>query len=136
MNNQKEFNKKLNQTRNNAILEICSWWGLGNAGYNGAFINSDKGLYTYQYYQKPDDKNNNYIIKRKELNAKEYNRVITFIENEILQKKFYDEKILDAGFDVLVNYNVTKKIIKNNKGLDNNPMIYDNTKKLIDELLK
>lgn len=136
MNNQKEYNEKLNKIRDRAILEVCSWWGLGNAGYSGAFITYNKEIYTYQYYQRPSDINKNYITKRKLLNDEKYDEITKFIEEEIIGKRFNDEKILDVGFDVLVNYNGTKKIIKNNKGLDNNPMIYDKTKKLIDELLK
>ena len=80
----------------------------------------------------------NHILyqKNKELNVEEYNKIKKFIENEIVDKEFYAEKIFDAGFDVIVNYKGTRKRIQNNKGVKDKLKIYDKVQILINELLE
>ena len=140
MENQKEFNEKLDKIRNTAIIEVNHCWGLKSAGYSGVIITENREMYSYQYYhsipKELEGKNVTFITKSKELNIDEYNKMIQFIENEIINKYFCDVSIHDAGFNVIVNYNGTRKIIKNNKGVNDNLMIYDKAKQLIDELLK
>lgn len=128
-----EFNNKLKEIRENAILEEASWWGLRNAGNSGTIITKNKEVYSYQRYFMPKEiypENENFISKNKELDINEYNKVIEFIENEIVNKDFSDKIIFDAGFDVIINYDGIKKIVKNDKE------IYDKAMQLIDELLK
>ena len=140
MENQKEFNEKLDKIRDNAIIEVSKWWGLRTPGCSGTLITKNKEVYLYQYYhiipKELEDKNTNFILKNKELNINEYNKVIKFIENEIVNKEFHDETIFDAGYNVTVNYNGTKKRIINNKGEGDNLKIYDKAQQLVDELLK
>lgn len=128
-----EFNNKLKEIRENAILEEASWWGLRNAGNSGTIITKNKEVYSYQRYFMPKEiypENENFISKNKELDINEYNKVIEFIENEIVNKDFSEKIIFDAGFDVIINYDGIKKIVKNDKE------IYDKAMQLIDELLK
>lgn len=138
MENQKEFNEKLNEFRKNTILEVSQWWGLKNPGYTGTLITKDREIYIYQFYinipQELEDKKVNFISKSKKLNDDEFNNVINFIKGEILNKDFKDEMIYDAGFNVSINYGGTKKTIKNNIGSENDLKIYDKAKRLIDKL--
>lgn len=134
MQEQKEFGQKLATIRNRTAIEIKRWWGLGSIGYNGKIVTQNREIYSYQYYytmpKELEDKNVNFISKDKDLNSEEYKKIINFIENEIANKEFHEEKILDAGFEVIVNYEEIQKDIKNNV------KIYDKTRLLIDELLK
>lgn len=138
MENQKEFNEKLNEFRKNTILEVSQQWGLKNPGYTGTLITKDREKYIYQFYinipQELEDKKVNFISKSKKLNDDEFNNVIDFIKGEILNKDFKDEMIYDAGFNVSINYSGNKKTIKNNIGSENDLKIYDKAKRLIDKL--
>lgn len=140
MEDQKEFNEKLDKIRNITIIEVNRWWGGKNSGYSGTIITENKEIYSYQYYsiipKELEGKNVNFISKNKELNVEEYNKIKKFIENEIVDKEFYAEKIFDAGFDVIVNYKGTRKRIQNNKGVKDKLKIYDKVQILINELLE
>ena len=96
--------------------------------------------YIYKYYytipEELKETNSNYITKVKDLTNDEYRKIIIFIENEIVNKQFTDQMIFDAGFDLLINYNGINKIIKNNKGFENNLGIYDKAEILLKGLLK
>ncbi len=128
-----EFDNKLKEIRKNAILEVASWWGLKNSGNRGTIITKNKEVYSYQHYFIPKEinpENDNFITKSKELDSNEYNKVIKFIKDEIVNKDFQDKRIFDAGFNVIINYNGIEKTVKNDEE------IYDKAEQLIDELLK
>lgn len=128
-----EFYNKLEEIRENVILEVAHWGGLKNGGHGGTIITKNKEVYSYQRYNMPKEiypGNDNFIRKDKELDSNEYNKVIKFIEDEIVNKDFQDKQIFDAGFDVTINYNGIEKTVKNDNEL------YDKAKQLINELLK
>ena len=130
METQREFNEKLSKIEENAIFIVSKWWGVHDPGYAGTIITQNKELYSYQFYHFPQEpEKTNAITKIRELNVEEYNEVINFIENEIINKGISNEDLFDAGFKVTVNYNGTTKAIKN---ID----LYNKAKLLTDTLLK
>lgn len=135
-----KFSKEhLGEIRKKAILECYNWWGLKYPGFSGIILTEDNEMYSYSYYERiPEelkDKNINYIVKNKELNTKDYKKVKKFIENEILTHQFDNVVMRDAGYDVILNYNGVKMTIANNKGLDNQLLIYDKTQKFMQNIL-
>ena len=136
-NEQKEFNKKLDELRKNMIFELSNWWGHQFAGYGGRIVTSNKELYYYEFYHLTLDyeRNKGKIEKIKDLTDEEYARVINFIETEIKGKEFEDNRIFDAGYDVIVKYNGINKKIVNNIGFNDNPGLYDKADALIKELM-
>lgn len=140
MNDEIEFKEQLNKIKDNLVIGISKWWGFRHAGYRGIIVNDKKELYEYQYYhiapKELQKSNYNYIIKVKDLTKKEYNKIINFINKEIKDKQFTDEKIFDMGYTVSINYNGIKKEIINNKSYDKKLKIYDKTEKLLQGLLK
>ena len=144
MNNEIEVQARLNSIRENAVIAINTWWGHEYPGYSGIIVTNNKEIYTYQYYFRvpktlKETKVNffdSYIKKNKDLNNEEYNKIIMFIENEIVNKQFTDQMMYDAGFDLLINYNGINKNVKNNKGFGNNLGIYDKAEMLLQEYIK
>ncbi len=134
---QEDFNNRLNEIRNDMVLEVSNWWGHEFAGYGGKIITNKREVYGYSFhFRTPDgEENKNSLEKIKDLSDEEYNRIIKFIEDEIANKEFEDNQIFDAGFDVVVNYNGINKKIRNNKGFGDNFGLYDKVDKLLKELM-
>ena len=131
--------EKLEELEKRAILKVSNWWGHTYAGYSGTVIRSDKELYTYQYYHRIpkelEGKNVNFITKKRSLNEKEFNKIIDFIEKEVLLNDYKDNMIFDAGYDVTVHYNGIDKVVRNNKGFGNDTGLYDKAQKIVDDLI-
>ena len=93
--------EKLNNLKNNSLLEVSQWWGLREAGKGGIIITQDKYLYSYTFYYRLTpflEKNNiplEYISDGKLLTNEEYEKVINFIEKEIVGKTFTSQPIFD-----------------------------------------
>lgn len=135
-----EFSKEqLEEIRKNSILECYNWWGLKYPGFIGTIITENREMYSYSHYecipQELKDKNTNYIVKNKILTNKDYKKVKKFIETEILNHKFDNVIMRDVGYDVIINYNGVKMSISNNKGNDNQILIYDKTQKFMQNIL-
>lgn len=133
--------EKLNNLKNNSLLEVSQWWGLREAGKGGIIITQDKYLYSYTFYYRltPFLERNNipleYISDGKLLTNEEYKKVINFIEKEIVGKTFTSQPIFDASFNVSGNYNNHTFSIHNNVGFTNNEEgLYDKAKKLIETI--
>ena len=131
--------EKIKELRNNCLLELANWWGLRESGNGGTIITKDKKLYTYTFYHRltPFLERNNipqeYISKGIALTNNQYNKIIEFIETEIVGKTFTSQPIFDASFNVSGNYNGESFHIHNNKGFGNDEEgLYDKTKKLIE----
>lgn len=138
MESQKEFNEKINEICKDGIMIVKKWWGHKYAGYSGKIVLNNKEIYEYQYYcatPANTDGFKNYIKKVKELSDEEYNRIIAFIENEIAGKEFINQKMFDAGYDLIINYGETNIKIENNKGFNGEMGIYDRAEMLLGELL-
>lgn len=131
---EQKFNDELEKIRENAIIELSNWWGLRSPGYAGTIITKNKEVYSYKNQSiitaELEFENDSFITKKKELNIDEYNKVINFIENEIVDIECSDKRMFDAGFDVTINYNGTEKTVKNDEE------IYKKAEQLINELLK
>lgn len=135
-----EFSKEqLEEIRKKSILECYNWWGLKYPGFSGTIITENSEMYSYSYYeripQEFKDKNTNYIVKNKILTEKDYKEVKKFIETEILNHQFDNVVMRDVGYDVILNYNGIKMTIANNKGMDNQLLIYDKTQKFMQKIL-
>lgn len=144
MNNEKEFKEKLDKIMENSIIATKTWWGHEYPGYSGIIVTNNKEIYIYQYYFRvPKEVKENekefwstYILKKKDLNDEEFQKIIMFIECEIENKQFTDKMIFDAGYDLFINYNGLNMKIQNNKEHGDNLGIYDKAEMLLNELLK
>lgn len=121
----------------NLLIEKEHWWGHDYAGYSGTIVTKNKEVYVYQYYHRllPNMKEEEarYIKKVRDLTDEEFDAICEFIEKEIANKEFEDQRIYDAGYNITVDYNGTRKEIKNNKwNRDNSPGLYDK----VDDLFK
>ena len=138
MEEREEFNSRLDEIRENLLLEIKNWWGHRFPGSMGTIITTNKEVYRYQFYnRKPDfiEGNCNFITKVRDLTDEEYSKIYAFIENEIISKSYENKKMYDASYIVVANYNGIRRVIENNKGDENNPEIYDITEKLLKEII-
>ena len=128
----------------NSIIATKTWWGHEYPGYSGIIVTNNKEIYIYQYYFRvPKEVKENekefwstYILKKKDLNDEEFQKIIMFIECEIENKQFTDKMIFDAGYDLFINYNGLNMKIQNNKEHGDNLGIYDKAEMLLNELLK
>ncbi len=144
MNNEKEFKEKLDKIMEKSIITTKTWWGHEYPGYSGIIVTNNKEIYIYQYYFRvPKEVKENekefwstYILKKKDLNDEEFQKIIMFIESEIENKQFTDKMIFDAGYDLFINYNGLNMKIQNNKEHGDNLGIYDKAEMLLNELLK
>ena len=132
-----KYREELDELKKDAIIDVSSW---GAGGFCGTFITKKKELYTYEFISLnltgKDEKN--YILKNRDLNDDEYNKVTSFIENEILNKNFKNQMLFDTGFNVTINYKGVEKTIENDVELDgdSDSKIYNKAEKLMNELLK
>ena len=139
MNEQEQFNKKLEEIRKDLLIEVSQWWGHKYSGYKGTIITNSKEVYEYQYYHiAPEslDDESRYIRKTKSIDDEGFQKICKFIEDEIMNKQFQGKSIMDAGYNVIVNYNGCKNEIKNNKGYGNNIEIFDIAQELINKIIK
>lgn len=133
--------EKLNSLKEISILEISNWWGLHNPGSSGTIITQDKKIYHYTIYHHEKNilEENNIplesISKGKNLTEEEYERVIKFIEDKIVDKTFTFKKVFDAGWNVRGHYNGQAFNIHNDKGFgENEKGLYDITKEFLNTI--
>lgn len=132
--------EKLNNLKNNSLLEVSHWWGLRDAGKGGAIITQDKKIYYYTFYHRLTpflEKNNlpqEYISEGRTLTNEEYEKVIKFIEEEIVGKSFEFQRIYDAGYNVRGIYKGKTFNIPNNIGYGEETGLYNKADNLIKSL--
>lgn len=133
--------EKLNSLKEISILEISNWWGLHNPGSSGTIITQDKKIYHYTIYHHETNflEENNIplesISKGKNLTEEEYERVIKFIEDNIVDKTFTFKRVFDAGMSVRGHYNGQSFNIHNDKGFgEDEKGLYDITKEFLDTI--
>ena len=111
--------EKLELLRKNSLLELQTWAGLSpTPGVSGVIVTNDKKIYYYHRY--------NYIAPSYQdmvtpeglsegvvLSDNNYNKLIKYIEKNIIGKSFKDQIIFDASWHVFINY-YGKKIVINN----------------------
>lgn len=123
--------EKLNNIKNNSLLEIENWWGLHEPGKKGIIITQDKKIYNYHWYYKTSpilEENNiplEFISEGIPMTEEQYQKVIEFIEKEICNKDFPFQKIFDAGWKVSGHYK------EKTFNFTNNREIYNKTEELI-----
>lgn len=122
------------------ILDINSSWGHRYSGSKGLLVTSNKEIFEYQEFYNliPENLTEgkvNYIKKIIDLNDDEYNLICDFIKNEILSKDFKNITVFDINWNIIVDYDGVQKIIKNNKGFNNEIDIYDKTEKLLKNII-
>lgn len=132
--------EKLKKLKENSLLEISNWWGLGNAGSSGTIISEDKKIYHYTIYYRETGflKEHNIplesISEGRTITKEEYERIIKFIEDNIIDKTFTSDRIFDAGWNVCGHYNGYQFNIPNNKGFGEDKGLYDITKELLNTI--
>ncbi len=112
--------EKIKELKENCILGISNWWGLGNAGNSGTIITKDKMIYHYHsYFREPSFFKEENIPKEslsngKPITEKQYSKIVKFIEKEIVGKTYDQPRIFDAGYNVYGFYNGKPFNISNN----------------------
>lgn len=133
-----EVDKIFKEIRKNAVIEVNDWKKLEeNTAKDGIIVTKDKSIYRYRRYdnimksemEKADRIYKDMIYKVKDLKEDDFSKITKFIENEIVNKKFNSEKMLEYSCTVRIKYKWRTKKIKNNKE------IYTKTKELIESLL-
>lgn len=135
MTEQKEFNNELNEIRKELLLELKHWWGLRYPGYTGTIITNKHKAYIYEFSKELSGDTKKYIKLKKELTDEEFEKVCTFVKNEVMPIEVTYRRLYDAGYDVVANYDGVKKVLSNYKGTKENPLIYDRTEAFLKELL-
>lgn len=132
-----EYSEQLAKLKEDAVIIVSHW---GRIGSGGTLVTNAKELYRYkivsfvnliEYLVRANGKPVElgcFINKVKELTEEEYEKVITLIENEIIDKDVEWHVIFDAGYSVEINYNGINKKIKNDEAT------YYKAEKLLDEL--
>ena len=132
--------EKLKDLQSNSLLEVSSWWGLHNPGKSGIIITQDKKIYYYNFYHimTPFLEKNNIplesITEVKTITEKEYEKVIKFIEEEIIGKTFTSKRIFDAGYTVKCNYKGQPYNIYNDIEYGDEKGLYNRAKELINTI--
>lgn len=109
--------EKLNQLRKDCLLEVEICNGLGsNPGIISTIITKGKELYTYNnYYRKSEE----YISQGIKLKDNQYQKIINFINNNIIGKEIKSYKMRDSNIIIKGNYqNISFHISNNRKFLD------------------
>ncbi len=129
--------KSIDIIRKNAIIEISSWGGLGpTPGCSSTIITNNKKLYYYHEYYRNSQiliDNNIPLVSLSEsisISDKDYAKVITFIEQEIVGRTFSSHNIFDASFIVRVTYKNKKYNIVNNIDYETGEGIYNKVQEL------
>lgn len=133
--------EKLDKLKENSILGIETKAYLSiNPGKNGTIITKDKKVYGYSLYifMTPFMEKNNipleniYLIK--ELTDEEYNKILKFIEEEIINKEY--ECILQRDSSSIVFGRSKSKLFHfpNCYDINTKENLYDKAKKLIQEV--
>lgn len=130
--------EKLQKLEENSILILSNWWGLGTPpGRTETIITKDKKVYVYtEYYRKELflEKNNiplESLHERCSLTENDYNKITSFIKNEILSKKYEPRRMRDAGYSVSGIYENTSFKYSNYYDINTEKSLYDKTMELI-----
>ena len=112
--------EKLKELEKDSLLIIKSSGYLGPApGSNEAIITKDGMIYYYSHYLFNNDflKENNIpqesLSNGKELEKEKFNKLIKFIEENVVGKTFEERHMMDATFSIRVNYNNETYVIVN-----------------------
>lgn len=116
----KRMSKIIEELSENFIIKVCSWgYGLG-CTESGIIILKDKKFYKYCYHTLSMSNVDDYIAE-KELTEKDFNEIIEFLKNEILDKDIELSllRTRDSGNRIEVNYDGDLKEIYDTQELYN-----------------
>ena len=100
--------EKFENLRENMLIEVSYWNGLGTPYRNYKIITKDKKMYTYEIYLRkvPDVLkeyfDGNEAFYETVINDEEYKMVTNFIKDKIMSKKFDMMNMKDVGYKISV----------------------------------
>ena len=133
MNDIKEFKEKIKKMKDESIIAVESWYGCFDlSGWGGTIVTKDREVYVYyNCYNYTNGQENTDILKKKDLNDKDFQNIDIFIEKEIKDKDWNNNSIIfDQGYEILINYKGIKRTIINNIE------IYEKMENLLRDLVK
>ena len=116
--------KKLNQIRNDALIEIKSWNGFKIPFNESIIITNNKEVFRYYKYKRESKflTENNikmedlYLVKK--LSDDNFKKITKYIEEKIIGKSFEFVLVRDHGSTINVNYLDSVISIKNNNEIN------------------
>jgi len=134
--------EKLKELRENCLIDVSKWWGLGNAGYDGIIVTKDHILYSYTYHhrEEPYFKTNN-IPKEKifqgiTISPESLNKINDFIKTKIISQEYEGCRVFDAGWIVCGNYEGQSFNLYNVFNDNDEPYLYKGALNLLEEISK
>ena len=125
----------IKKERENALLDLSSWWGLHNPGYMGIAVKQDGTLFKYKSKLLSDDEMT--VIKTLSLNEIDRIKKVLIDEEKVFETTYNGPMVFDAGNTVRININENKKEIENESksySSDKEEKIYDRLLNLLNEL--
>ena len=133
--------EKVDKLKENSILGVEVKANLSiNPGINGIIITNDKRVYGYSLYNRMTsfmEKNNiplEDITLIKELTAKEYDKILKFIKEEIINKEYVCKTLRDSSYIVFGKVGSKLFYYPNCYDINTKEVLYDTTRKLIEEV--
>lgn len=133
--------EKVDKLKENSILGVEVKANLSiNPGINGIIITNDKRVYGYSLYNRMTsfmEKNNiplEDITLIKELTAKEYDKILKFIKEEIINKEYVCKTLRDSSYIVFEKVGSKLFYYPNCYDINTKEALYDKTRKLIEEV--
>ena len=116
--------EKLNEIRNNALIEIKSWNGFKIPFNESIIITNNKEVFRYYKYKRESKflTENNikmedlYLVKK--LSDDNFKKITKYIEEKIIGKSFEFVLVRDHGSTINVNYLDSVISIKNNNEIN------------------
>ena len=133
--------KKLDKLKENSILGVEVKANLSiSPGISGTIITKDKKVYVYSLYYRMTlfmEKNNiplEDITLIKELTDEEYDKLISFIKEEIFNKEYVCRPLRDSSSAVFGSSENKLFYYPNCYDINTKENLYDKTKKIIEEV--
>ncbi len=126
--------------KENSILEILCVSLLRGTVKSGTIITKDKKMYKYSFHEKMTSlmKNNNIPLEEvsliKELTDEEYDKILKFIEEEIINKKYESDIVHDTLSTVFCSYKDKTFSYHDCYDINTKERLYNKTAKLIEEV--
>ena len=133
--------KKLDKLKENSILGVEDKANLSiSPGISGTIITKDKKVYVYSlyYHMTPFMEKNNIPLEDitliKKLTAKEYDKILKFIKEEIIKKEYVCKTLRDSSYIVFGKVGSKLFYYPNCYDINTKEALYDKTRKLIEEV--
>ena len=92
----------IEEIRNNMLIEISSWGGLGRTpGTISTIITNDKKIYYYRkYFLLKSRENKEELLGGSKISDESFNTIKTYIDEHYINKIFEPIRIFDASYTV------------------------------------